>query len=196
MQLLSNGRLTNSGSVFLVVASSRPDLIDPALLRPGRIDRHIFVGLPSVTDRIAILSLALQLPLQPQPQSQQGGSHSADELREAIEQIARSEKAQLMTPADLKALVGTANLLSAHEYISSLQQRRGNLIQLSPAAVPSIQNTHLITAFQQTKPSLSSEDLDYYNSIYNKFRPDSSESARPKVNLSDDSNKQLRMSLK
>ena len=33
--------------VFIVAASSRPDLIDPALLRPGRIDNHIFLEYPT-----------------------------------------------------------------------------------------------------------------------------------------------------
>ena len=33
--------------VFIVAASSRPDLIDPALLRPGRIDNHVYLEYPS-----------------------------------------------------------------------------------------------------------------------------------------------------
>lgn len=36
---------------FVVGATSRPDIIDPALLRPGRIDRHIFCDLPSYDER-------------------------------------------------------------------------------------------------------------------------------------------------
>ena len=32
--------------VYLVAATSRPDLIDPAVLRPGRLDRHLFFPLP------------------------------------------------------------------------------------------------------------------------------------------------------
>ncbi len=36
------------GGVYVVAASSRPDHIDPALLRPGRLDKHVFCGLPSI----------------------------------------------------------------------------------------------------------------------------------------------------
>jgi ATP-dependent 26S proteasome regulatory subunit len=32
--------------VYILAASSRPELIDPALLRPGRIDKHVYLGLP------------------------------------------------------------------------------------------------------------------------------------------------------
>lgn len=33
--------------VYIVAASSRPDLIDPAILRPGRIDKHVRIDLPN-----------------------------------------------------------------------------------------------------------------------------------------------------
>jgi peroxin-1 len=40
---------------FVVAATSRPDLIDTAVIRPGRIDTHIFCGLPTPLDRKAVL---------------------------------------------------------------------------------------------------------------------------------------------
>lgn len=43
--------------VYIVAASSRPELIDPALLRPGRIDTHIFLDYPNVEDRHELLHL-------------------------------------------------------------------------------------------------------------------------------------------
>jgi ribosome biogenesis ATPase len=41
--------------VYLLAASNRPDIIDPAVLRPGRFDKILFVGLPTASDRIEIL---------------------------------------------------------------------------------------------------------------------------------------------
>lgn len=41
--------------VFLMAASNRPDIIDPAVLRPGRLDKILYVGLPNRADRVDIL---------------------------------------------------------------------------------------------------------------------------------------------
>lgn len=41
--------------VFLMAASNRPDIIDPAVLRPGRLDKILYVGLPTSEDRVDIL---------------------------------------------------------------------------------------------------------------------------------------------
>lgn len=47
---------TNNG-VILVAATNRPDVLDPALLRPGRFDRHVNVPLPDINGREAILKV-------------------------------------------------------------------------------------------------------------------------------------------
>jgi cell division protease FtsH len=45
----------NETNVIVMAATNRPDILDPALLRPGRFDRKVFVDLPDVTGREAIL---------------------------------------------------------------------------------------------------------------------------------------------
>lgn len=47
--------LESRKGVFLMAASNRPDIVDPAILRPGRLDKIIYVGLPTQTDRLDIL---------------------------------------------------------------------------------------------------------------------------------------------
>lgn len=51
-----DGFETNSG-VILIAATNRPDVLDPALLRPGRFDRHVIVSKPDVKGREAILKI-------------------------------------------------------------------------------------------------------------------------------------------
>jgi cell division protease FtsH len=46
--------------VIIIAATNRPDVLDPALLRPGRFDRQITVGLPDVRGREAVLNIHLR----------------------------------------------------------------------------------------------------------------------------------------
>lgn len=39
--------VSSTAGVFIVAASSRPDMIDPALLRPGRLDAHLYLDYPN-----------------------------------------------------------------------------------------------------------------------------------------------------
>jgi cell division protease FtsH len=57
-QLLSemDGFETNKG-VIILAATNRPEILDPALLRPGRFDRHILVDRPDLKERVAILKV-------------------------------------------------------------------------------------------------------------------------------------------
>jgi len=45
----------SSEGVIIIAATNRPDVLDPAMLRPGRFDRHVVVGLPDLRGREAIL---------------------------------------------------------------------------------------------------------------------------------------------
>lgn len=47
-------------NVIIIAATNRPDVLDPALLRPGRFDRQITVGLPDVRGREAVLKIHLR----------------------------------------------------------------------------------------------------------------------------------------
>jgi cell division protease FtsH len=60
-----DGFETNEG-VILIAATNRPDVLDPALLRPGRFDRQVVVGRPDVRGREEILRVhARKIPLAP-----------------------------------------------------------------------------------------------------------------------------------
>ena len=45
--------------IIVIAATNRPDVLDPALMRPGRFDRHVTIPLPDVKGREEILNLSL-----------------------------------------------------------------------------------------------------------------------------------------
>ncbi|KPP67594.1 hypothetical protein Z043_113794, partial [Scleropages formosus] len=91
--------------VFIMAATNRPDIIDPAVLRPGRLDKTLYVGLPLPSDRHAILLTVTK-----------GGMRPPLEADVNLEEIAYDERCDCFTGADLSALVREAsvNALRAH----------------------------------------------------------------------------------
>jgi SpoVK/Ycf46/Vps4 family AAA+-type ATPase len=49
--------ITPRNHIIFIAATNRPDILDPALLRPGRLDRHIYIRMPDKEARLAILSI-------------------------------------------------------------------------------------------------------------------------------------------
>lgn len=89
----------DNNSVIVMAATNRRDILDPALLRPGRFDRQILVGYPDVKGREAILKVHTRnKPLAPDVD---------------LETIAKSTVG--FTGADLENLVNEASLLAARK---------------------------------------------------------------------------------
>ncbi len=88
----------NSG-VIVIAATNRPDILDPALLRPGRFDRQVYIGEPDLKGRIEILKVHAR------------GKKIASSV--SFEEIAR--RAVGFTGADLENLLNEAALLAARE---------------------------------------------------------------------------------
>ena len=96
----------NSG-IIIIAATNRPDVLDPALLRPGRFDRQVVIGRPDVKGREEIIKVHSKTkPL-------------ADEVSPAI--IARRTPG--FTPADLENLLNEAALITA--------RRNGRFIRMA-----------------------------------------------------------------
>ena len=47
--------LSSRKGIYVIAATNRPDIIDPAMLRPGRLETLLFVDLPEATERVEIL---------------------------------------------------------------------------------------------------------------------------------------------
>ena len=104
-QLLTemDGFGANEG-IIIIAATNRPDVLDPALLRPGRFDRQVTVNLPDVREREAIL-----------------GVHAKNKvLDESVKLKAIAERTPGYSGADLENLLNEAALLAVRRNKNSI----------------------------------------------------------------------------
>ncbi|EEP82868.1 hypothetical protein UREG_07733 [Uncinocarpus reesii 1704] len=105
--------------VYVLAATSRPDLIDPALLRPGRLDKSLLCDMPNHEDRADIITaLAKKLKL-------------SEEVMEHIGTIA--DRTEGYSGADLQAVVYNAHLEAIHD---ALGDRSSEKPQTKPNSMP------------------------------------------------------------
>jgi cell division protease FtsH len=96
-----------TGGVILIAATNRPDILDPALLRPGRFDRQIQVNAPDLNGRLAVLTVhARGKPMAPQVD---------------LEAVARRTPG--FTGADLANVLNEAALLTARSGAALIDDR-------------------------------------------------------------------------
>lgn len=96
----------NNEGVIIIAATNRPDILDPALMRPGRFDRQVYVGLPDMRDREKVLEIHAR--------SKKLGSDVS------LKTVAKSTSG--FTPADLENLLNEAALLAARRGDKSMTQ--------------------------------------------------------------------------
>ena len=92
--------------IVMMAATNRPDILDPALLRPGRFDRQVVVPLPALEDRVAILGVHVR--------------HKRVDPDVDLEMIARGTPG--MSGADLANLVNEAALFAVRSGEDSIHK--------------------------------------------------------------------------
>lgn len=98
-----DGFAKNEG-IIVMAATNRADILDPALLRPGRFDRTIYVGLPDIKGREEILKV-----------------HTKNKpVDEEVDLKVVAKRTAGFTPADLENLVNEAAILSARFNLKSI----------------------------------------------------------------------------
>ena len=91
-----DGFAENSG-IIILAATNRPDVLDPALLRPGRFDRQIVIGIPDIIGREEIFKV-----------------HSRNKpLDEGVDPKVLARRTPGFTPADIENMLNEAALLAA-----------------------------------------------------------------------------------
>jgi len=135
--------------VVVIAATNRPDIVDPALLRPGRFDKLLYVPLPDFEARKEILKIhTKRKPL-------------AEDVD--IDELAR--RTEGYTGADLAAVCNTAVMLAIRECIMNSknpEEARKNAKSLK------VYKRHFEEALKKVKP-MSAREVEMYKKISEEF---------------------------
>jgi len=135
--------------VVVIAATNRPDILDPALLRPGRFDRLIYVPPPDREARLEILRIHTR------------GMPLADDVN--LEELA--DRTEGYTGADLEALCQTAAMLAIREHLErypdpeEARAKAGELV---------IARRHFEEALKRVRPS--KVEIEIYEKIAEEFQ--------------------------
>ena len=129
--------------VYFLGATNRADMIDTALLRPGRIDKTLSIGLPSSEERIDILKTLTK-----------GGTRPNIGPEVRFEDLARS--AEGFSGADLSALVHEASQQAFRECIHSIEELFEPKLEesMTKSFQAMVEKRHFDLALQKIRPSV------------------------------------------
>jgi len=142
--------------VIVMAATNRPDVLDPALLRPGRFDRRVTIDLPDRGDREEILKIhARKKP-----------------FAEDVNLVVVAERTPGFSGADLYSLMNEGAILAARENRTKVSQydliRAIEKVMLGPERKSHIlsQEEKKITAYHEAGHAVVSSVLDYADPVH------------------------------
>jgi cell division protease FtsH len=142
--------------VIVIAASNRPDVLDPALLRPGRFDRRVRIDLPDRDDREAILNI-----------------HAREKpLGEDVDLRVIAERTPGLSGADLQSLMNEGAILAAREDRKKVSQydllRSIEKVMIGPERKSHIlsEKEKKITAYHEAGHALVGSVLEYADPVH------------------------------
>ncbi|RWR97487.1 cell division control protein 48 C [Cinnamomum micranthum f. kanehirae] len=136
--------------VFVIGATNRPEVMDRAVLRPGRFGKLLYVPLPTANERVLILkALARKKPL-------------AGDVN--LQAIGESEACQNLSGADLAAVMNEAAMAAVEEKEMTIGEGNPSTGQCL------IKTSHFEQALQKVSPSVSEQQKNYYEALSRSFK--------------------------
>jgi len=135
--------------VVVIAATNRPDIVDPALLRPGRFDKLLYVPLPDLEARKEILKIHLR----------------KKPLAEDVDIDDLAKRTEGYTGADLAAICNTAVMLAIREHI--MRSKDPNEVKKNLGGLR-VYMRHFEEALKRVKP-MSQRELEMYKRVSEEF---------------------------
>ena len=143
---------------FVIAATNRPDMIDPAMLRPGRLDKLLYVPLPDKSAREDILkTLIRKIPIF----SSTWGKTEPETVNKLIKDVSEFKKLDGFSGADLASFVREACVCSIRENL---------MMQSSQESLPQLRLSHFETAILKVYPSVNVRDREGYLKLRDSLR--------------------------
>ncbi len=167
----TDDRGKHRGHIFIIGATNRPDLLDPSLLRPGRFDRLVYLGLPTARDdRVSILAA------QTRKFRFEANEDAITMAEKAIDFIPDS-----LSGADFSAVASGALMLALQRVCDQVDHE----VDIAGSDLTTVQDIlsswpkeklyarvslkDIITASEMVTPSVSKEDLEKYQGMQNEY---------------------------
>ncbi|GMM29529.1 putative AAA family ATPase [Martiniozyma asiatica (nom. inval.)] len=145
--------LNNRKGIFVIGATNRPDMIDPAMLRPGRLDKTLYIELPNAIERFDILKTLIK----------SNGTPIDKDVN--LEILSHDERCRNFSGADLSSLVREASVVALKRNFFK------GISELDEEVEDSTVENVLVTAkdferaLDATKPSVSDRDRAKYEKL-------------------------------
>jgi ribosome biogenesis ATPase len=144
-------------NVYVVAATNRPDMIDPAMCRPGRLDKLLYVDLPSPDERVEIVrTMVRKVPLD-----------RSMPVEMEVEQMVRA-RCDGYSGADLASVVREAGVMALKRCLGTLVEGEGVETD-SPTATVVVGTQDFVKALDKVGPSVSAAQRRKYLGLKNKF---------------------------
>jgi len=140
--------------VFLMAATNRPDIIDPAVLRPGRLDKILHVGFPTADDRIDILRALTKNGTRPK---------LAEDV--TLQVIGNDLRLEGYTGADLSSLVKESAVQALQEFVFDPAMAEAT----TPPTEIRVHLRHFHASIDKIRPSVNEKDRKYYVTMTTKL---------------------------
>ena len=160
--------LNDRRGIFVVGATNRPDMIDPAMLRPGRLDKTLFIELPNYDEKLDIVKTLIK----------SNGTPLSSDVD--IQCIVADERCRNFSGADLAALVRESSVLALkrnffkNDEIQSivendLDKEFEDLTTSGPTEEVIVTMKDFQNALRKIKPSVSDKDRLKYDRLNKKM---------------------------
>lgn len=159
-------------NVFVIGATNRPDQLDSAIMRPGRLDQLVYIPVPDLESRVSIFKAVLR----------------KTPLSEDVSIRHLAEATNKMSGADITEICQRACKFAVKESIEYEMKRKEKNSSLMDVEdpVPFITKEHFIKAISTARCSVSQHDIERYEAFARSMKVDISKYTKPATKDDDD----------